>query len=185
MLRIHLFLLFVLALIVSTSTSSQLEFNHRLWLNYCRDLQCAQTLEKCLDEINCSGEKQCKRCVMDIAAEDCSKCIDDIFNEEESIEEINGVKYFICNPSDSLQVLGCRMYCRGIFFPSGECIRETNNNVPYCKCLSFVEITWTGQITKPITTTTTTTTTLSTTTTPVLTYFYKSFISKLSSFFLN
>ena len=98
-----LFFVYFLGLTFSTvisysSSTSHLELN-RLWLNYCRELKCAQTLVKCLDEINCSGVKQCKRCVLDIASNedsgsDCSKCINDIFDDE-SIDEINGIKYLL------------------------------------------------------------------------------------------
>lgn len=98
---------------------------NKFWAVTCRNFDCDQAFLHCIDN-RCNGVDQCKRCIVNDYPR-CSRCVDELFDERETIDG-----QLLCDPEDSLQVDGCRFYCRANFLPYGECVYE--NFIPVCKC---------------------------------------------------
>lgn len=98
----------------------------RHWISSCSSLSCTSTFAQCM---NCSGQQDCKSCLMSTYPE-CNNCINDIFKVE--IEFINGLDYLICDPQESYHQHICHFHCRGQFKETGKCVRQAN--IPLCQC---------------------------------------------------
>lgn len=117
------FLLFIQLVFISLLVES----NTKHWLYSCQFAACLLSIDYCL---NCFGEKNCTKCLETMNSL-CSTCAENIFNQDH-LEINDGAEYFICDPLDYFQNKVCHFYCRGKYFPKGNCVRL--NNIPMCHC---------------------------------------------------
>lgn len=105
------------------------QVTNKFWARTCNILDCQDAIINCLGD-ECDGKKECSSCVI-LNTPRCSSCINEIFDDTELI---NGK--LVCDDSDDLQILGCKIYCRGNNFKNnqGDCIIE--DGLPVCKCTS-------------------------------------------------
>ena len=142
-----------------SSLRSKSSFN-RAWQSICSINSCESTLQECISHA-CFGKANCKSCVEDYKLE-CSKCVDEIYDETAQIQ-LPGLNQntIICDSNNQMHTTVCNFFCRSSFKPFYKC--ELISSIPICTCMD--SLTTSTKTTTPISTTPTPTTTTTKTTT--------------------
>lgn len=115
------------------------------WDDTCQLNSCFAYLSFCN---TCYGERQCIACLTSLNP-NCELCAENIYEKQNTVI-INETEYSQCLRHDELNQKLCHFYCRGQFYPTGQCNHVDNQLV--CECLSDLSDTTLSSTTETSTT---------------------------------
>ena len=103
----------------------------KAWQAICKVSSCEPHLQECIND-GCFGKPNCKSCV-DVYSSNCSRCVDEIYDETAQITLPDNRKTIICDMNNQLHTTVCNFFCRSLVKPNYKC--EIISDIPVCNCI--------------------------------------------------
>lgn len=112
---------------ITQTRTTQTRTTPKSWLKNCNNEKCIIVFERCR---KCNGDVQCAKCLRE-ASFVCLQCSIDIYDEN-SLTDLSGTKYLICNNTIPVHTSVCHFYCRGQYKTTGSCQIANGNSICVC-----------------------------------------------------